>query len=199
MKESVFHIKRGICYSDYRTPVGADPFRSAGKEEAMTEAEVRGKYEALTKRLIEKGITITTMESCTAGQVASLITDTEGSSAILKGAFITYSNQAKILQGVPAEVIGKYGVYSEQTAAAMAAACRKCYGADIGLGVTGSFGNVDPNNRDSVPGRVFFAIESVQGTSHETLELPPQKDRHAYKLYTAGLIADRLLALTDKF
>lgn len=199
MKESVLHIKRGICYSDYRTPAGADPFRSAGKEEAMTEAEVRGKYEALTKRLIEKGITITTMESCTAGQVASLITDTEGSSAILKGAFITYSNQAKILQGVPAEVIETYGVYSEETAAAMAAACRKCYGADIGLGVTGSFGNADPNNKDSVPGRVFFAIESVQGTSHETLELSPQKDRHAYKLYTAGLIADCLLALTDKF
>ena len=39
-------------------------------------------YELLTKKLIEKNLTITTMESCTAGLIMSLITDTEGSSAI---------------------------------------------------------------------------------------------------------------------
>ena len=53
-------------------------------------------------------MTITTMESATSGQIASLITDTEGSSAILKGAFITYCNEAKIMQGVPAEILDKY-------------------------------------------------------------------------------------------
>ncbi len=164
----------------------------------MNEAEVRKKYEMLTKRLIEKGLSITTMESCTAGQVASLITDTEGSSAILKGAFITYSNQAKILQGVPEAVIERYGVYSEETAAAMAAACRACYGADVGVGVTGSFGNADPNNGDSVPGQVFFAIETACGVSCETLSIPPQVSRYAYKLYTAEQIADRLLALVEE-
>ena len=70
--------------------------------EIVLQDQVRQKYEELTQRLIRKGITITTMESCTAGQIASLITDTEGSSAILKGAFVTYSNGAKILQGEPA-------------------------------------------------------------------------------------------------
>ena len=35
------------------------------------------------------------MESCTSGQIASLITDSEGSSAIFKGALITYSNEFK--------------------------------------------------------------------------------------------------------
>ena len=53
------------------------------------EEETRGHYHSLTKLLIEKGLTITTMESATSGQIASLITDTEGSSAVLKGAFIT--------------------------------------------------------------------------------------------------------------
>ena len=65
-------------------------------------------------------MTITTMESATSGQIASLITDTEGSSAILKGAFITYCNEAKIMQGVPAEILDKYTVYSKETAEAMA-------------------------------------------------------------------------------
>ncbi len=53
------------------------------------EKEVREKYRKLTTLLIEQNISITTMESCTSGQVASLLTDTEGASAILKGAFVT--------------------------------------------------------------------------------------------------------------
>ena len=63
------------------------------------ESDIRKDYHNLTKLLIEKNMTITTMESATSGQIASLITDTEGSSAILKGAFITYCNEAKIMQG----------------------------------------------------------------------------------------------------
>ena len=61
-------------------------------EEMMTEDKVREGYARLTKLLIERKMTITTMESCTAGQIASLVTDTEGSSAVLKGAFVTYCN-----------------------------------------------------------------------------------------------------------
>ena len=66
---------------------------------SVDEESVRKKYEVLTTSLIRRKLTITTMESCTAGQVVSLITDTEGSSAVLKGAFVTYSNEAKIMQG----------------------------------------------------------------------------------------------------
>ena len=160
---------------------------------AAKESSVRQKYEKLTRSLIEKGISITTMESCTAGQIASLITDTEGASAILKGGFITYSNQAKILQGVSEETIGKYGVYSRETAAAMAEACRKTFDADIGTGITGSFSNTDPENEDSVPGDVYFAIATASGTESFRCRIPPQKSRLAYKMYAADLIADRLM------
>ena len=66
----------------------------------VDEKKVREEYRILTKSLISRKLTITTMESCTAGQIASLITDTEGSSEILKGAFVTYSNEAKIMMGV---------------------------------------------------------------------------------------------------
>ena len=118
------------------------------------EKTIREHYRGLTKLLIEKNLTITTMESATSGQIASLITDTEGSSAILKGAFITYCNEAKIQQGVPSEILDKFTVYSRETAEAMAAACMRAYGADIGIGVTGTMGNVDPANPEaSKPGR----------------------------------------------
>ena len=89
------------------------------------EKTIREHYRGLTKLLIEKNLTITTMESATSGQIASLITDTEGSSAILKGAFITYCNEAKIQQGVPAEILDKFTVYSRETAEAMAARDRR--------------------------------------------------------------------------
>lgn len=135
------------------------------------------------------------MESATSGQVASLITDTEGSSAILKGAFITYSNEAKILQGVPAEVIEAFGVYSGETARAMAAACRKAYGADLAIGVTGTMGNVDPANADSVPGQVYFALDVKGEVTDYYRELPPQPSRYEYKLLVAGEIADVLLPI----
>ena len=163
------------------------------------EQEIRDHYRRLTKLLIDRKYTITTMESATSGQIASLITDTEGSSAVLKGAFITYSNEAKILQGVPAETIEKYTVYSRETAEAMAAACMKAYNAQIGIGVTGTMGNVDPANPDaSVPGQVYFAIGMHNGIGSEDgtmsdqpviesfhLELEPQPSRLMYKLAVA--------------
>ena len=163
-----------------------------GADKPVSEAAVRGKYAELTLGLIRRGLTITTMESCTSGQIASLITDTEGSSAVLKGAFVTYSNEAKIMQGVPAGIIESYGVYSAETAAAMAKACRAAYRADIGTGVTGSFGNADPANADSIPGEVYFAIATEKGTDTFHCTVPVQASRLAYKLYMADVIADRL-------
>lgn len=127
-------------------------------DEKYSESSIRKVYEKITKRLIEKGLTLTAMESCTSGQIISLITDTEGASAVVKGSYVTYSNEAKVMHGVPAETIETYGVYSRETAEAMAAACKKSFGSDIGIGVTGTLGNVDVNNKDSVPGHVCFAI-----------------------------------------
>ena len=181
-----------------------------------SEREIRANFEKLTKLLIRKHLTVTTMESATSGQIASLITDTEGSSAVLKGAFVTYSNEAKIQQGVPREIIEKYTVYSEETAAAMAKACLNAYHADIGIGVTGTMGNVDPANpKVSVPGQVYFAVavrgdlsralmkcgnvNRVASTGDEeicvlsySLELAPQPTRLMYKLAVAEKVYEVL-------
>ena len=169
--------------------------------------DVREKYEKLTKLLIQKNISITTMESCTSGQIASLITDTEGASAIMKGAFITYSNEAKIMAGVPSRIIDEFGVYSKETASAMAKCCKERFAANIGIGVTGSFGNADPNNADSVPGEVFFSIVADCGIYNESdaqgkesvitklITIPRKENRLAYKLFVADHVADVLLGL----
>lgn len=159
-----------------------------------TEKEIRENYRKLTKLLIEKNMTITTMESATSGQIASLITDTEGSSAVLKGAFITYCNEAKIMQGVPREILEEYTVYSEETARAMAQACAKAYDADVSIGVTGTMGNVDPvNPQASVPGQVYFAIGVCGEIKTYYVELEPQPTRLAYKLAVAQEVYESLM------
>ena len=165
-------------------------------ENRYDEQEIRNDYKKLTLKLIEKGLMITTMESATSGQIASLITDTEGSSAIMKGAFVTYSNEAKIQQGVPKEIIETYTVYSKETARAMAEACRNAYAANIGIGVTGTMGNVDPANKESsVPGRVYFAINYNGEVRDYYRELALQETRIAYKLAVAKEIVDELMNL----
>ena len=157
---------------------------------------VREKYHRLTKLLIERNLTITTMESATSGQIASLITDTEGSSAILKGAFVTYSNEAKIRMGVPEEIIRTYSVYSVETAEAMAVRCAAFYNADIGIGVTGTMGNIDPANAEaSSPGCVYYAVYLRGSVSSYKVTITPQSSRLLYKLAAAEKIADTLFSI----
>ena len=157
--------------------------------------ETEKKYEKITKMLIERQLTVTTMESCTSGLIASFITDTEGSSAVLKGAFVTYSNERKIAAGVPEEVITAYGVYSAETAEAMAKACRAACCSDIGIGITGSFGNADPGNPDSVPGSAHLCIETEECARVWHLSIPMQKCRFDFKVWAASYAADRLMEL----
>ncbi len=162
----------------------------------VNEAAVREAYKKITEKLISNKLCITTMESCTSGQIASLITDTEGASEIMKGAAITYSNEAKIIEGVPAKIIDEYGVYSPETALSMAKSCRKKYGADIAIGVTGSFGNVDPANADSVPGKVYGAV--IFGKNEEKItvidiSILGTGSRYMYKLAVAEVLAKYIM------
>ena len=163
---------------------------------SVNESSVRDKYHRLTKLLIDQNLMITAMESATSGQIASLITDTEGSSAIFKGSFVTYSNEAKLRMGVPEDIIRRYSVYSVQTAEAMATCCAAFYNADIGIGVTGTMGNVDPANADdSVPGCVYFAVYFRGTIISRAVKIEPQGSRLRYKLAAAEKIADTLLSL----
>ena len=156
-------------------------------------AAVLSKYRRLTRLLIARGLRLSTMESCTGGCLASLLTDTEGSSAAFTGSYVAYSNAQKIRLGVPRETVARFGVYSAETALAMAGVCRVAFGADVGAGVTGSFGNPDPANGDSVPGCVFFAVASAGGRQAFRCLPPPLPSRASCKLTVADTVADCLL------
>jgi len=156
-------------------------------------SELNNKYKELTSLLIRNRITISTMESCTSGLVACLITDTEGSSEVMRGAFVTYCNEAKIMCGVPKETIDKYGVYSIETAGDMAEAAREHFATDIGIGITGTFGNPDRNNADSRPGKVCYSISYGEDLYDYELSLSEGSIRSEYKKTVAMDVAEELL------
>ena len=159
----------------------------------MEEEKIRSGYIELTKKLIARWETITTMESCTAGFIASLITDAEGSSRAFKGSYIAYSTNIKIRCGVPKEIIEKYSVYSKETAAAMAETCKKSFNADYGIGITGTTGNVDPENpTNSEPGKIYFAIATEEKTYSYAIEIKKASSRFEYKLKAAENILEKL-------
>ena len=91
----------------------------------------------ITQYLIDNHISIATMESCTGGLLASLITDIPDASTILKFSAVTYSTEYKIKMGVSKEVIDKYTVYSKETAIEMAKVISHFAGSDLGVGITG--------------------------------------------------------------
>lgn len=108
--------------------------------------------------LIEKKMTIATMESCTGGFVASSITDIDGSSSVLKFSAVTYSNEYKIKMGVSKEVIDKYSVYSMNVAREMAKKISNFANSDIGVGITGKINRVDENNLFGDDNKIYYAI-----------------------------------------
>jgi nicotinamide-nucleotide amidase len=116
--------------------------------------------------MIERGMTLGTMESCTGGLLASTLTDVSGASSYFQGGIVTYQTQEKIDAGVRAEVIEEFGVFSAETARAMSEAAQKLFHADYGVGITGVAG---PDPMEGVqPGTVFVAVTSPRGEVQQT-------------------------------
>ena len=104
--------------------------------------------EVVVRILKEKGLKITSAESCTGGSFAAAITDVAGASEVLASAYVTYSNESKVREvDVPADLIERYGVVSSQVAEAMAKGAKARSGADIAVSITGYAGpEADPGH-----------------------------------------------------
>jgi nicotinamide-nucleotide amidase len=127
--------------------------------------------------LLEKGITLATMESCTGGLLANTITDVPGSSKYFKGGLVAYTNEAKISYGVSASLIARHGAISPEVARDMARVARERLEADIGVGITGVAG---PTEDEGKPvGTVHTAIDDGRETRLVLGQYPPL--RHQVK------------------
>ena len=85
--------------------------------------------------------TIAVAESCTGGLLCARLTDRPGSSEVVRGGLVVYSDAAKVaLAGVDPDVIARAGAVSEQVAIALADGARMALEADVGVGITGIAG-----------------------------------------------------------
>ena len=109
--------------------------------DAVYDEDVAGLEETLVRTLKEKGLTLSTAESCTGGLIAQRITSVPGSSEVFGYGFVTYWEAAKArLVGVEPDVIAKYNVVSAPVAAQLALGAAQAAGAEIGISVTGVAG-----------------------------------------------------------
>ena len=111
------------------------------------------KLKLIIQKLRDDNETISTMESCTGGQLASLITNVKNASKVLKYSAVTYSNEFKIMMGVNANTISKFTVYSNEVAQEMALAISKFTNSSYGVGITGEL-----TVKDDHKSYVYYAI-----------------------------------------
>lgn len=107
--------------------------------------------------LVSAGRTVATAESLTGGLVCAALTSVPGSSAVVRGAVVSYATDTKRdVLGVDAELLRQQGAVAAQTAEQMARGVRRLMGADWGVATTGVAGP-DPSEGKPV-GTVFVAV-----------------------------------------
>ena len=136
--------------------------------------------EAIGKRLLEEGKTLSFAESMTGGLLCGRMINVPGISQVIKESYVTYSDEAKMhLLSVEAQTLDAHGAVSEETAAAMAQGLLTRSGADIAVSVTGEAGP-DPSEEQPV-GRCFIAYADAR-----------QTHVHGFQFYgTRNLIRER--------
>ncbi|MCH7841753.1 MAG: competence/damage-inducible protein A [Chloroflexi bacterium] len=129
--------------------------------------------QAAGKALLEKGLSLAVMEMCTGGALANSITDGPDSMKYFKGGSVAYDGAALKACGVPAEVMEKHGVVSQQTANAMAETVRRNLNADLGIAVTGVPG---PGELEGKPlGLAYISVTNGEKTREMEMRLPPRR------------------------
>jgi nicotinamide-nucleotide amidase len=109
------------------------------------------------------GETIAVAESCTGGLLAARLTELPGSSAVMRGGLVVYSNEAKVaLAEVDARLISVCGAVSKEVAVALADGSRSVLGAAVGVGVTGVAGPGGGSERKPV-GLVWLSVSHRDG------------------------------------
>jgi len=129
--------------------------------------------QAAGRSLLENDLTVAVIEMCTGGALTNSITDVSDSLTYFKGSTVAYDGAALSASGVPAEVMEKHGVVSQETANAMAETVRQRFKADLGIAVTGVPG---PGEFEGKPlGLAYITVTNGVKTREMEMRLPPRR------------------------
>jgi nicotinamide-nucleotide amidase len=134
-----------------------------------------------------RGLTLATAESCTGGLVAARLTDVPGSSDVVLGGIVSYSNAVKTAQlGVPEALLARVGAVSPEVAKAMAEGARAHLGADVAVATTGVAGPGGGTPEKPV-GLVYVHASAPWGGLARTLDLPGDRETVRLRATVAAL------------
>jgi nicotinamide-nucleotide amidase len=154
--------------------------------EGETLSSVVGKY------LKQLNLTISTVESCTSGSLASDIVKTPGSSHYYEGSLVTYSYSMKThLAGVAPEIYQKNGAVSQECVEAMAIGGRERLMSDFCLATSGIAGP-DGGTPDKPVGSVWIALAHPKGVVSRFFQFKGNRERNIHMSVLAALNLLRL-------
>lgn len=159
----------------------------------LEEGEKTQMEEKVINILREQKETVSCMESCTGGMLASTLTNVSGSSDVLQVSLVTYSNHFKEKFGVPHEVIEKHSVYSIETAREMAKHVSCFANSTWGIGITGQIGRIDPQNKGQQINTIYFSIYQAEQEKYwdTILQVEEQKTRKENKEKTVEKVLEQ--------
>lgn len=103
--------------------------------------ETKNLSREISEKFWKEGYTLATAESCTAGNVAAVITATPGSSRFYKGGIIAYANSVKEnLLHVKPETLEALGAVSEETVIEMVKGAMQTLETDYAVATSGIAG-----------------------------------------------------------
>ncbi len=146
------------------------------------------------------GATLTTAESCTGGQIASMLTRIPGSSEGFHAGFVTYSNAIKrSVLGVGEATLAQHGAVSEPVVREMALGALERSGANYAIAVSGIAGP-DGGTPDKPVGTVWLAWGSADDLRTRALCWPVERGLFQTMVAAAGLdmIRRTLLGFEDE-
>ena len=153
--------------------------------------------QTVVRLLKEKGLTVTTAESCTGGLVAARLINVSGASDVIKSGFITYCDETKhSILGVPTELLESYSAVSEQVAEAMALGGAKAAGADACLSVTGIAGP-DGGTEEKPVGLVYVGCHLGEKTVVREFRMRGNREKIREQAVVQALDLLRRRLITD--
>ena len=123
--------------------------------------------------LVDRGMTLATMESVSGGFLANTITEAPDSNRWYRGGNVAYTIEAMIASGVDSGVLETHGVVSQETANAMAHVAQSATAADFGIGLTGVLGPQELEGHR--PGTIHIAIAHGDDVREFPLRTPPRR------------------------
>jgi nicotinamide-nucleotide amidase len=147
----------------------------------------------VVKLLSKLQASLGTVESCTAGALASKIVEIPGSSEHFRGSLLTYQTALKTaLLDIPKSFIDEFDVVSQEVAIRMAKEGRNRLNTDYCLSTTGIMGPSRGDSKDEI-GTVWIGISGPNGTNAKRFSFGDNRTRN---IEMATLSALNLLRLS---